>query len=491
MKTQFISTVIMLVSLLSLGQAGGGFSSSCQINLVWEMVERDIKANYDQSTHSYNPSYYSNKNYSILLKAQGYIKSSYRYRWIISGIQNGFKYDSGIGTHPHLFMTNGDLANNKASINEFKTLIGPAFPDLTRYEVLLTISENGKQICRKRIMIKPKNHLVVSLGDSNASGEGLPDKNGSYECDYKGNLTKTHVNASWLDEDAHRSLKSSHAKVVKELQKDKHSTITFLSFASSGAGILDGILFPQEGKEIGKSQLDQLQEAIGLRPIDVLLVSIGVNDIEWSEIFAELVANETLGETFGNLKRSILNRNATNYQEIVDERLEELRRRYVILGDVLSGKEITFKLGLLTEYPELLFGNDNGEVTRGCGKFRKYPGTGERINFRESSFIYESAQKLNQVVLEGANIIRGKTGQKFFYQGGIADIYLSHSYCSTNPYYVFFNESCRNQGDRDGVLHPNEKGTRATAEILLKRIGNLSDGGTRINGSGIGVGVIN
>lgn len=473
MKTHFISTVFTLISFLSLGQDRNGFNSPCQIKLVWEMIERDIKTNYDQSTHSYKPSYYSNKNYSILLKAQGYIKSSYRYQWIISGIQNGFKYNSGIGTHPYLFMTNGDLANNNASIDEFKTRIGPSIPDLTRYEVLLTISENGKQICRKRLMIKPKNHLIVSLGDSYASGEGLPDKNGSYECDYKGDLTKTYVNATWLDEDAHRSLKSSHAKVVKELQKDKHSTITFLSFASSGAGILDGILFPQEGKEIRESQLDQLQEAIESRAIDVLLMSIGGNDIGWSGIFEELVTSET------------------NHEEIVDERLDELRRRYEILGDVLNSRGIVFRQGLLMEYPELLFGNDNGEVTKGCGKFRDYPLTGERIDFKEASFIYESAQKLNQVVLDGANIIRSKTNQKFFYQGGIANEYLSHGYCSSDSYYVFFNESCRNQGGKDGVLHPNEKGTKATAEILLKKIGSLSDGDTRINGSGIGVGVIN
>ena len=128
-------------------------------------------------------------------------------------------------------MTDGDFSKNTASIDEFKTRMGPVIPDLTNYEVLLKISKNGKHICEKRIIIKPENHLIVSIGDSYASGEGLPDKNGLYECDHNGELEKTHTNAIWLDEDAHRSLKSSHAKVVKHLQKDKHSTITFLSFS--------------------------------------------------------------------------------------------------------------------------------------------------------------------------------------------------------------------------------------------------------------------
>ena len=61
MKTLFISTLFIFISFLSLGQTTDRMNAPCQIALGWEMIERDIKKNYDVSTHTYNPSFYLNK----------------------------------------------------------------------------------------------------------------------------------------------------------------------------------------------------------------------------------------------------------------------------------------------------------------------------------------------------------------------------------------------------------------------------------------------
>ena len=246
-------------------------------------------------------------------------------------------------------------------------------------------------------------------------------------------------------------------------------------------------MFPQEGKRNNKSQLDQLQEVIGSRRIDVLLISIGGNDIGWSGIFEELVTNEVHSPSgiFNRLKKVVLNNRGVDYQRLINSRLIELRNRYTQLGNDLKRRNIKFNLGLLTEYPELLMGNELGQVTKGCGKFRDYP-TGDRINLKESEFIYKNAKRLNRFVSDGALTINKITGENFLHQGGIARAFLNHGYCSVNPYFVFFDESCRNQGDKDGVMHPNEKGTQAVAEILLRKIGDLSKNKTRMINVGIG-----
>jgi hypothetical protein len=167
-----------------------------------------------------------------------------------------------------------------------------------------------------------KDFLIVSIGDSYASGEGNPDRwqqlTGS---DILGNPTDA-TPAVWQDRRCHRSALSAPAQAALMLEMaDPHSSVTFLSFACSGATINthfyddapfydpyrkapewplvkdrgSGILGPGCGQEPPypdqpqlsqlPSQMSQLMTALTNdgdlppRPVDALLISAGGNDM--------------------------------------------------------------------------------------------------------------------------------------------------------------------------------------------------------------------
>jgi hypothetical protein len=190
----------------------------------------------------------------------------------------------------------------QATVNN--CLLTQNFAQLGPYHVTITIA--GPNAGSFTQTVTPKDYFVVSLGDSYASGEGNPDipKNGS-------------TPAQWLDTRCHRSEYAGPVKAAEQLEwSDPHSTVTFLSFACSGAAINRafwddpnhdswnpykdydpnmpkgvGILSPYRGiqppggesdynpQHFVASQIQQLTTAANGRHIDQLIVSGGGNDI--------------------------------------------------------------------------------------------------------------------------------------------------------------------------------------------------------------------
>ena len=107
--------------------------------------------------------------------------------------------------------------------------------------------------------IELRDYLIVSLGDSFASGEGSPDRKGSYDvnipstADYVlGAAVTTHERRPplWQDPRCDRSARSAHALLAKKIEDaDVHSSVTFVSLACSGAGIDKGLLGPYAGSQ--------------------------------------------------------------------------------------------------------------------------------------------------------------------------------------------------------------------------------------------------
>jgi hypothetical protein len=156
-----------------------------------------------------------------------------------------------------------------------------------------------------------KDYLIVSIGDSYASGEGNPDvpqkfATGPFDIP----LPIVSRDAVWEDARCHRSATAGPAQAAMRLElADPHSSVTFLSFACSGAnveqhgfnntspldpynttgnGVIDngvGILGPYAGAAppAGAAPLDnqiqQVHDAVGHRRIDALVMSGGGNDI--------------------------------------------------------------------------------------------------------------------------------------------------------------------------------------------------------------------
>lgn len=181
------------------------------------------------------------------------------------------------------------------------------------------------------LQAKVRDMLIAGLGDSFASGEGNPDQpvefgdNRRYRNLYP-LRRQNHAggSATWTDTLCHRSLYGQQLRAALQIAvENPQASVTFLDYSCSGAGIDDGILGPQSYVEriseidvssasaarplSGGSKDSQLyrllrelcaekprEENDGLvcpgskfrRPLDFLFLSIGGNDIGFSNVVA-------------------------------------------------------------------------------------------------------------------------------------------------------------------------------------------------------------
>jgi lysophospholipase L1-like esterase len=175
--------------------------------------------------------------------------------------------------------------------------------------------------------IKVKDMLIVGLGDSFASGEGNPDVPVALTADsMEDNLYPRRArnddggSARWLDEACHRSLYSYQMRAALQVAlENPHGAVTYLGYACSGASVDRGILGPQAYVEYSSDGQGGINEKWGgkrdgqltrflsedckvapvqtsdgwacpgqnfKRPVDYVFLSIGGNDIGFSNLVA-------------------------------------------------------------------------------------------------------------------------------------------------------------------------------------------------------------
>lgn len=139
--------------------------------------------------------------------------------------------------------------------------------------------------------------LVVALGDSYAAGEGnpeLPQVEGlraAAWADAPGDPAAEAAHAA-----AHRSTASWPAVAALALERgDPATSVTFVSVAATTASVAAGVLGAQPGVA-DASQLEQVAKVVGGRRIDLLLLSIGGNDIGFARIVRGLVDADRLAD---------------------------------------------------------------------------------------------------------------------------------------------------------------------------------------------------
>jgi hypothetical protein len=187
--------------------------------------------------------------------------------------------------------------------------------------------------------------LIAGLGDSIASGEGNPDRpvalsddgfcfrsylggpagqfyrpsragfKGGRSCDsYESLQAWQRAGAQWLNAACHRSLYSYQTRAALALAVQyPHIAVTYLPLACSGATIPDGLLGSQRAREClttknastcagsVNAQVAELRDAMTAvkrrqpnRRLDLVLLSIGANDINFSGLVADvIVENDT------------------------------------------------------------------------------------------------------------------------------------------------------------------------------------------------------
>ncbi len=186
----------------------------------------------------------------------------------------------------------------------------------------VSVAAEGEQGISTDVVVKDL--LIAGLGDSFASGEGNPDVPVTFSAEARNrNLYPRRArndgsgSAQWMDEICHRSLYGHQLRAALQIAvENPHSAVTFLGYACSGAGVDEGIIGPQEHVDYtsrdgrvqvvtGSSKDTQLRWLLReicrakpeqekgywrcpgndyLRNVDLLLLSVGGNDIGFSNL---------------------------------------------------------------------------------------------------------------------------------------------------------------------------------------------------------------
>jgi hypothetical protein len=353
-----------------------------------------------------------------------------------------------------------------------------AIDSIPIYEVRFDVLDRSDQVVLSRsqsVSVPRHAPLIVSIGESLASGEGNPDMPGDaedvnyqpwnqHDCEddttvmIKYNLKpKMRRQPIWFESRDHRSLKSGPALAAKELLAE-WPYLVFLSFAKSGAEIST----PQVDHDI-LEQLEQLRQLVGDKRIDALLISAGGNDVGFSTVLRKLGSDfedADLGDVL-----------ATYHGK-----LRGLGDRYGLINSKIAELGLNIGSILINEYPGSLFTDRNNDPAPGCGVFDTFNTvfTQWGISDADAGAIALMGDLLNDEVARAARLHGWRLVT------GIKERFAGHGYCTDDSFWRFAEDSCDMQGDFDGMMHPNDKGTGAYARALVRALRDVlpkSDGG--------------
>jgi lysophospholipase L1-like esterase len=340
---------------------------------------------------------------------------------------------------------------------------GAQTPDAPSYTIDVEVLDgDGRAIAAgtsPAFVIPRRVPLVVSIGDSYASGQGNPDRPGQARGGTSGTvrcrdrtswaIRQGHTPAMaraprWFDARDHRSLLSAPARAVRELFP-QWPYVVFLSFARSGANVRS-----DDGERDIADQAAQVRRVVGTHRIDALIVSGGGNDVGFATTLTRLTTGDPVD--VARTRRA----------------MDSLRtHRYAMLRDTIAALGLNVGATLVTEYPRALFNKPPNRPAEGCGIFQVAGGplrTWKAITPREAAWIDSVGGVLNEAVAEAAR----RNGWRLV--DGIDEAARGHGYCSGQSWYVFAEDSCLRQGNFDGTMHPNAEGTGSIAAAIAREL---------------------
>lgn len=439
---------------------------------AWKSLERQAGKPWPLET--YDPNYVNPSSWTIYVNGCGSEAESK-------------KDQAGLPTaNTYRWEANGTI------ISEQRCRRGLQFPAQGIYPVTLTVTgANGKVLVNKTRAVTVRDILFVVLGDSMSSGEGTPDQNL--------NLA-TGEPAQWVDRRCHRSKAAGGAQAALWLeQMDPKTSVTFLSFACSGATIerqwqagfnmLDayeedgagptagsgmlggyiGIEAPpgqdvEEWAETGNllpPQVDALRDAIfGKRVADVIVMSGGLNDAAFSKMLSTCVLypycpTQSVGYEMQGIPLP---------QRFKDD-VDTIPGAFAHLGDRLHGMS---KRVITLEYPNP-FTDEKGKT---CDSILEDvpPWPFAYMSKEESDW----AQSYAAPLFLGA-IREGADRAGFEYLAGVWEAFRGHGYCSKDAWLRRAQDSKDIQGplgpfgtaNTKGTIHPTFAGYATLASFIL------------------------
>ncbi|MBO4206238.1 PKD domain-containing protein [Micromonospora echinofusca] len=314
------------------------------------------------------------------------------------------------------------------------------------YDTTLEVRTQDGESARTTAKVTVRDHLVVSIGDSVASGEGVPD------VPQQGDTP-----ARWQNEQCHRSARSGPSRAALRLeQADRRSSVTFLHLACSGASVLPfvtgdttegGLLTPYVGVVPGapiEPQVDAAARLTAGRGIDALTVSIGANDLRFSAVVKDCITTDCTGVSTG---------------EALEQRLAVLPDHYRALDEAIDAK-LKPTVTAISQYFDPAH-DETGAINLRCVA----NGVGTLVTDEEAEWAYRNVVSvLNTQVAFAA----GKHGWTF--ADGIADEFRPHGYCARDNWVVQIGQSLDSQDDEKGGFHPNVAGHEVYGRRLAEEI---------------------
>jgi hypothetical protein len=348
--------------------------------------------------------------------------------------------------------------------------------------------------------------LIVSMGDSIASGEGNPDIPGHDGTGF-----------GWENERCDRSGLAYGAVAARKLQDlQPQVSVTYASVACSGAGIGEqpgppiycsqdglpvpgfengtcitdapGLLLPYIGMNPPpppsppaqpdplKPQVDAVAALAGSRLIDDLVISVGGNDVAFSYI-----ANRCAFPLHECNQQSDLT-------QMLAQHLDALGKPgggYDQLAAAIKSKLNVRRVWITTVYdpttntdgstcPSNTILADAGEFAHGNQVL------GGQVSQAEASWVSRDLiGALNNVIVAAA----ARNGWRVLGSptdgGTFAQLFSGHGYCSADPFVVKAKDSAQLEGPgidgngttaTKGTLHPNVEGTAVYANVMASRL---------------------
>ena len=482
------------------------------IRFGWILPERYENSwkSWNELKNTYDDAYINPKNWNLRLTAcASRIPNDeiLSYEWNMKGL-NGTDFF-------HHYTTTECASNVK-------------HPDFVpgNYEITLTLKLKSGTSKTIKENADIKDYLIVSIGDSFSSGEGNPDVEGKYTladlmkdaC--QGKVDEKIKKEDWECRRCHRSKWSAPALTAQQIEEsDRHSSVTFLSFACSGARtehLIDteyrGIEFTMPGtpndepplpdhikpKRVVPPQLESVKDAVGNRVIDVLFISIGINDLKFSEVIRDCgspsamslandlsqiklvdgIATFTIGGlAFGynmmvhplSFKENIRKLGTPScVSRQLFSRLDKLYGSYDRLAKeikrTLKVKEVYF-----IEYPTNIFQKTDGSpFVCECLDFG-----GNAVSRADFGITDAEANWLGAMGTT-LNMVSAAACQRNDWNNviGVFERFQGKGYCESGStrYFRRIRESVGMQGKYHGGLHPNKIGHEVVRDLLDKAI---------------------
>jgi hypothetical protein len=324
------------------------------------------------------------------------------------------------------------------------------FPAEGSYPVRLDVRIGHTRLTQTQTVVV-QNWLIVSIGDSVASGEAVPD-------------IPHFGHAVWQSERCHRSARSGTAKAAKQIEDDDvHSSVTFVHLACSGATIDQGLIRPYDGvvkpdnEPPLEPQLDQLNQVEERRPIDAVLISVGANDVHFGDIArfcAFNPAEDCFERPFNGIGVHVSN---DTVEQVVKASLASLPGDYDSVNKAIPNKIPRSHIHIV-EYFDPTHDQNGDTCSRILGSITKPE--------------LELAQSEVLVPLD-REIAAAADRNNWDDVSGVAQLFRTHGYCAHDQAWVTTaTRSFQGLGGRRllprflGTLHPNEAGHAATAQLI-------------------------